>query len=532
MRLSYEEQAHWPPLAWLATVRSGTPLVHVRHGREVETRPEWFCEAVWAGDFSSGDFDATDIVFGSGARIRDGKLLFVSSGSTLDRLHWLRKGGQTFVSNSLPCLVAAAGAELDPAGARYLEFFLSVIDGLGRYHDALPTSAGELRLCYFHNLAWTGDDLVRVQKPCGERTFADFDALERFLHRSLAGIAANMAARARKRRYRFMGTLSEGYDSTAATALASRHGLAEAICFEQPGPNREDGAGIARHLGVEPLVFGLDEWRDLSHPEVPFIAGDGFGEEVHFAAAHDRLGGRVLVTGHYGDKIWGKHNPNPNPDIVRGDLAGLAQTEFRLHAGFIHLPAPFLGVRAAADIHRISNGAELAPWDVGGAYTRPLARRIVEAAGVPREAFGRKKRFACRWLLVSRRFLTERSRADYCEWLAERRGRWWRRGRVPPIRSERYDRAAITVLNRAGALLISMPGFFELGLDRVHWLRRIALARAADSKIVPATTGFRRSVVPWAIERATRAYAPAPAPAGAKARPERGHCMQAQALTR
>jgi hypothetical protein len=31
------------------------------------------------------------------------------------------------------------------------------------------------------------------------------------------------------------------------------------------------------------------------------------------------------------------------------------------------------------------------PWDIGGAYSRPLCRRLVEEASVPREIFGVSK---------------------------------------------------------------------------------------------------------------------------------------------
>jgi len=506
MRCTYTERPEWPPLGWLAELRPGAHTVRVRHGRKVETRPEWFCEAVWAGELADGDFDRTDIVFGSGARIRGDRLTFVSSGSLCDRLQWMRKGDRLWVSNSLACLMAASGAELDPVGSHYVAFFVTSIEGLNGYQRSLATSAGDVNVTYFHNLEWTGADLVRIDKSHGERGFADFADYRDFLGDCLVRVAANMSAPERKTRYRFVGTLSQGYDSPAAATLAASAGLERVLCFERGGPDAERGSELAPHLGLEPIVFPLEAWRGLDRPEIPFIAGDGFGEEVHLAAAEDHLADRVLVTGHYGGKPWDKHTTDPNPHIVRKDTAGLALTEYRLRAGFIHLPVPFLGVRAAADIHRISNSKELAPWDVGGEYTRPICRRIVEEAGAPRHLFGQKKRFAARWLLTSKRFLTDGSRADYCEWLRAHRPAWWRRGRPPPIRSERFDRLELAVLHTAGGCLIAMPGFYRLGLHRVQFLRRLALARAADSKIAPVTTGFRRFVVPWAMERTKRAY--------------------------
>ena len=37
------------------------------------------------------------------------------------------------------------------------------------------------------------------------------------------------------------------------------------------------------------------------------------------------------------------------------------------------------------------------PWCVGGAYDRPIPRRIVESAGVERAAFGQTKRAVAVW---------------------------------------------------------------------------------------------------------------------------------------
>ena len=82
----------------------------VAHGARVETTPEWFCEAVWAGDFDEGDFDLTDQIFGSGARFRGDKLIFVSAGATTDRLISMRLGERWIVSNSLACVLERADA--------------------------------------------------------------------------------------------------------------------------------------------------------------------------------------------------------------------------------------------------------------------------------------------------------------------------------------------------------------------------------------------------------------------------------------
>ena len=66
----------------------------------VEIQQYWFCEAVWDGNFESGNLDETDLVFGSGGRFRDGRVTFVSSGTTVDRLQTVALKDAQWVSNS------------------------------------------------------------------------------------------------------------------------------------------------------------------------------------------------------------------------------------------------------------------------------------------------------------------------------------------------------------------------------------------------------------------------------------------------
>ena len=44
------------------------------------------------------------------------------------------------------------------------------------------------------------------------------------------------------------------------------------------------------------------------------------------------------------------------------------------------------------EVERISHLPEMRPYSVGGDYDRPIARRIIEEAGVPRGAFARSKK--------------------------------------------------------------------------------------------------------------------------------------------
>jgi hypothetical protein len=490
LRLEYVLHPSWPALAWLARCERGGARIVVHHGSSVEVNTNWFAEAVWDGDYVRGGFDETDVVFGSGARLRDASCVFVSSASTVDRLNCLHTRDAALISNSLPCLLEYADAAIDPAFPRYYEHFYSICEGLEKYQRRLATSAGAVELTYFDNLRWDGAQMLRVAKPGADRRFDDFTAYARFLQDALRGLSANMRSVERKTAYRMLGTLSTGYDSPTIAALARAAGMQEVLCFDRAHTGEEDsGEIIALHLGLKPVRLQDRAWRALEAPEIPFLCSNSMGEEVRFRAGERYLAARVLLTGYHGDKMWDLHTSKLGPDIVRGDPSGLSLTEYRLWAGFIHCPVAFLGVRQIGQINRISRSAELRPWDVGGAYTRPICRRIVEDAGVPRTAFGMHKRNASVMLHNYDEFLTPSSRRDYLDWLRRHRGEWVRRGRLPPLAFDALDRATRRASDAMAAWLKGKPLLWRLG-------------QAWEG--VP--TPMRRPLFPWAIERGRARY--------------------------
>ena len=59
------------------------------------------------------------------------------------------------------------------------------------------------------------------------------------------------------------------------------------------------------------------------------------------------------------------------------------------------------------------------PWSIGGDYDRPLARRILEEAGVPRSYFGSHKMGGAHLNLTGARDLCPTSQADLKDFLAD-----------------------------------------------------------------------------------------------------------------
>ena len=510
--------AEWPALAWLARCDARTGAVSVLHGPRVETDREWFCEAAWDGEYALGDFDRTDIVAGSGGRLRDDGVTFVGSGSTVDRLHSFEGGDRiVWVSNSLPCLLAAIGGEVDPTDPLYGAFFHSVVRGLHKVERWLRTSVGPVQLVYFDNLRWADGVLTVLPKPLGARTFADFASYRSFLARSMFAIMDNARSSKRAHAIRPLGTLSSGYDSTTVCVLARQAGLQEVVTFPKgfrtttfAEPTEDDSGAIAAEiLGLRCHAVEPNDRKPLE--EVPFFAADGWGEELHYLGAAGHFAGRLLLTGYHGDKVWAKKTPDLSANIVRGDISGLSLTEFRLSAGFLHCPVPFWAVRAKADIDRISNSAEMKPWDVPGNYSRPICRRIAEEAGIPRHAFGIRKRASATWPLARRSFLISSSCDDYLAWVRRHRSGWVRAGRIPPLTSLRLDRAAISLVR-----------LIEKATERVAWsvatrsgwsvlpsypmVRKLCTLTVADHAEAPWVPLLRRYVFPWAIAHAKARY--------------------------
>lgn len=500
MELNYKRMARWPALAWLAECSADDETIKVYHGGEVETRERWFCEAVWAGEFPSGGFDQTDIVAGSGGRMRDNGLLFVASGSNVDRLHSLKKDGAVFVSNSLICLLAWVDGEPDPGYLAYSRDFSDYRYAVLENHTLpFPSSAGPVEITYFADLLWNGDCLVAREKPCIDRDFTSFEDYRDFLKSSMQLVAANASHDERLRPFKLLCALSNGYDSPTIAALACEVSGIEAFTFRTDRQGVDDsGEAIAAVLGIPCHVVEKDAWRTVSLAEVPFIACSGSVGDLVFKSAESLLQGAVLLSGPSGDTVWDK-NTSLSSRIAIGDGSMLGFTEYRLWTGFINCPVPLWGVRQVRDIVRLSSSAEMQPWDMGGDYNRPVCRRIVETAGVPRALFGVGKRGMSVVPPTSREFLTPSSLEDLYTWLSEQH---------QPSHGERVS--------------LPDPALARLLDWNVVWLRRFTSIlnrlryRYGFKSLTPAVNFLQerlkrpyyhhRYVVHWAVDRAKRRY--------------------------
>jgi hypothetical protein len=170
-------------------------------------------------------------------------------------------------------------------------------------------------------------------------------------------------------------------------------------------------------------------------------------------------------------------------------MSGASMTEFRLRVDFVHVPAPFIGARRFPKILEIANSEAMKPWSVGTDYDRPVARRIVEDAGVPRAAFGQQKRATTALLHV------------------RRDGAWTAPTREAVLRYAR--RHNVPLRTRFGYLLDAAGESSRSFAYRVmHRLSLLSLAPALAKKPIEIHSHTRLGPLPfiWATERIRARY--------------------------
>jgi hypothetical protein len=440
VRLEFELIPNLPRLAWAARLRKEERAVQILHGPWVEAREDCFFEGAWDGPFQACRFDRALTFVGSGGRLAGEGVLFAGPSHIYDSLYSIRTGDEMYLSNSLAFLLALSGEQLDP---KYPHYYLDFLD----YHRAgIRVKEKRLRLAgprvvELHdccNLAIQPDlTVLRLEKPVGAPP-RDYDDYVSFLARTAEQVFANASHPGRRWAYRPVTMLSQGYDTTAVSALAAKAGCHEAVAFEksnsQAGYIDDSGSQIAPYLGLH-----LTEYERTDYDQLPerrdhefYIEPDGVDRAM--VLMEEQLVGALLLSGRFGEKLWTRepgarwglpayagHPLFQQPTAFR--LGGLVLGEFRLKTGFIHFPLACSGGLHALAIRAITESEALDPWSVGGRYDRPIARRIAEEAGVPRHLFGQVKKGGPRVRGPERR-----------SWMGRRIHSLWMWSRTAPVR--------------------------------------------------------------------------------------------------
>lgn len=413
--------ARLPMLAWVARI-AGSNQAIVRHGTGVEVAGRFFAEAIWTEDFARGELLQSDCLFGSGGEILPDGIGFASSIAVTDWLFETIRDEVVFVSNSLPLLLAEAGDRLDPRFSGYAAINESIVGGISDYADTLPTEHGQVRRHVHRNLL-VNQGCVTIQAKNLPPGFNSFEAYRDMLAAAAAALAENAASPARRHRLPIFSTQSKGYDSTCCNALMAPHGVRAVFTVSQgrsgggyadrdaADQTDDDGTDIARALGLEVIAVDRRAFEAGIDHELLFWAGMQRNRDFNFVAIHVALRAclpdgspAVLMGGAYGE-IWYpsdvqtvrfshpfKSGHIEDDTLKQRDVAHCGLSEVRLEVGYIQAALPFMGARRRPDIVAISNAPEMRPWRCVPGYDRPIARRIAEQAGVPRQYFGQVKR--------------------------------------------------------------------------------------------------------------------------------------------
>lgn len=397
MKITYIELQQLPKMAWGAIIEKETFDVIVYHGRNVETQKEFFVEGAWEGNFAEGRFDQANFFNGSGGRMKQKKILFVTSNHTLDRLHSVRLKDKLVVSNSMPFALHLSEAKLDIGYIDYEKDLNSILKGLSRYTTWIPLEEDKkLYLYYYCNLVVDKDLSINKEKKTAMVPFKDYTHYRTLLSQTLKQFVQNAKDPLRRVPYGIVTTISNGYDSSASAVIAKEAGCDKAITFDRPANYKKDcGLEIAKQLGYSSIIV-KDASTYLSNEqmkETEFVSTGELGSGIVYTSFEKEMSDNIVIFGENGDEFWGKDRSDANADFCFEDnvMSGISLIENRLRVGYIFTPVPTFGGTQWESLYKISNSLEMQAYSIGGTYDRPIPRRVVETAGIPREAFGKKK---------------------------------------------------------------------------------------------------------------------------------------------
>ncbi len=420
----------WPKLAWVARMPEGASIIEVLHGPMVEVGDEWIVEAVWAGEFADGDFDRTDLVFGTGIRCRSDRVTFVTSGTVFDRLWHCRNESTLFIANSLPALLAVSGLNLRDGYPSYSKDVMSIASGgLDGRIRTIPTQTVDITSVYYNNIVLEECRLEEIPKPDTAQSFKCFEDYYQFLVDTAILLGDNSKSPKRTKKVFSLAGISSGYDSCATATIARLAGCNHTVTIGQSNSfwrGSDSGGPVAEQLGMTCMEYPRTA---KSYPlEETIWAAEGRGGILNWTLFDYPEPLCLFFTGCHGEKMWDRvDHDHPDP-FVRRDTSSLGFTEYRLHHGVFQCVMPFWGVRHSRELRAITLSENMVPWYINRDYDKPVARRIVEDAGVSRKSFGMLKKntshestfcwpYSPRALASLKCFLKDRGMPDPSAWV-------------------------------------------------------------------------------------------------------------------
>jgi hypothetical protein len=190
-----------------------------------------------------------------------------------------------------------------------------------------------------------------------------------------------------------LGSVSSGYDSGAAAVIAREAGCDDVVTIVNATSvlSRSDsGLEIAQHLGMNCQTY-RHRRKAYRHEEAIWaIAGRPAGLNLSIFDYPNPLS--LFFTGYRGDSMWCRKVFTDTEPFSTPSIDGLGLCEHRLMEGIFHCPVPLWHGLKGDQVRAISFLPEMEPWTLHTEqYDRPIPRRILEEAGVPRHLFGHRK---------------------------------------------------------------------------------------------------------------------------------------------
>jgi hypothetical protein len=336
----------------------------------------------------------------------------------------IRLGEQLLISNSIVFLLVQADDRPDMSYPFYVNDLVRLHQtGFSKKPKQIHTEKGSTISFHFScNFLVNSDlSLFRQEKnvPKSPKNFEEYFEL---LDKALKAVTQNASDPLRENLYEPLTTISRGYDSTASSVFARRAGCKEAVTFAKIDPRGkapdDNGKSIGERLGLKVIEYNPHDFIRLpGFPEAEFTACSN-GMDVAMSVMENQLTGKLLMTGRPGELIW--NNWRVKILFSRLESTNLygpafSLNEFRLRVGFLRCPILHLTSRDIRSIHQITRSREMKPWSIGGSYDRPIARRIVESAGIPRPWFGKNKVASAYTHIWRTGNMTKKSRDDFLD---------------------------------------------------------------------------------------------------------------------
>lgn len=398
-----------PRLAWLCEVKGRQHVFTI--GNAVDIGRDFLFEGVWDDEFSQGKVDETDFAYGSGARFReDGHVVFVPPKHCFEYLfvvHDSRKN-VAFISNSMNYVLERSGM----AGSKSMDEFTKTLRtrndeatslGIDMY-DQLAFEGGGFKFyrMMFYNFSVDSRGGLKLHHSLPKKLFKGFDEYREFLVNKIKTIALNGSHPLRKVNQEPITLVSSGYDSPCVAVLAVESGYKNAATIDVLVRGEEDsGESIAKKLGMEvatvkhalgKVVPDLSASFEGKKADLiaEFVATPGLGDNVMLKTLEKQLKNSIYLSGIGGDAVW-RRPTRVGPGMPVGIRFNKSSTEFRLRVGYSFVPVPLFGARFIAPIKRITHNPNMEPYTLHQRYDRPIARKIIEEAGIERGAFAAYK---------------------------------------------------------------------------------------------------------------------------------------------